>query len=98
MDRNNYRGISLLTIQSKVFTRFLLNLIRDHLILTQHPDQADFMPKKLTKDRILGLRVLIERRIEYLQGFIATYLDSKKAFDSLDRRTLQDLLPQTWDS
>ena len=50
------------------------------------------MPKRSTIDRILGLRVLIERRLEYQRGFIAAYVDFKKAFDSVDRRTLWDLL------
>ena len=91
-DCNNYRGITLLSVPGKVFARLLLNRIRDHLILTQRPEQAGFTPKRSTIDRILGLRVLIERRLEYQRGFIAAYVDFKKAFDSVDRRTLWDLL------
>ena len=91
-DCNNYRGINLLSVPGKVFARLLLNRIRDHLILTQRPEQAGFTPKRSTVDRILGLRVLIERRLEYRWGFIAAYVDFKKAFDSVDRRTLWDLL------
>ena len=76
----------------KVFARLLLNRIRDHLILTQFPGQAGFTPKRSTIDRILELRVLIERRLEYREGFLAAYVDFKKAFNSVDRRTLWDLL------
>ena len=36
--------------------------------------------------------ILIERRLEYRRGFIAAYVDFQKAFDSVDRRTLWDLL------
>ena len=92
MDCNNYLGITLLSVPGKVFACLLLNRIRNHLFLTQRPKQAGFTPKRSTIDRILGLRVLIERRLEYRPGFIAAYVEFKKAFDSMDRRTLWDLL------
>ena len=41
---------------------------------------------------MFGLRVLIERLLEYQQGLLAAYFDFKKAFNWVDRRTLQDLL------
>ena len=50
------------------------------------------MPKISTKDRFLGKGVTIEPRLEYQQGFIAAYVDFKKSFDSVDRRTLWDIL------
>ena len=81
-----------LEFPGKVFAHILLNHIGDHLVITHHPKQAGFMPKRSTIDRILGLHVLIERRLEYRQGFLAAYADFKKAFDSVDRRTLWDLL------
>ena len=66
--------------------------ILDNLFQTQGPEQAGSTTKRSTIDWILGLRVLIERRLEYRRGFIAAYVDFKKAFDSVDRRTLWDLL------
>ena len=92
MNCNNYCGITLLSVPGKVFARLLLNRIRDHLILTKRPEQAGFTAKKPKIDRILGLRVLIERRLEYRRGFIAAYVDFKKALALVDRRTLWDLL------
>ena len=91
-DCNNYRGITLLSVPGKVFARLLLNRIRDHLISTQRPEQAGFTPKRSTIDRILGLRILIQRRLEYRRSFMAAYVDFKKAFDSVDRGTLWELL------
>ena len=84
MDCNNYRGIILLNVPGKVFAHLILNSIHDHLVLTQRPQQAGFTPKRSTIDRILGLHVLIERRLEYRPGFLAAYVDFKKAFDSVD--------------
>ena len=38
------------------------------------------------------MRTLIQRRLEYRQGFVAAYVDLKKAFDSVDRGSLWELL------
>ena len=38
------------------------------------------------------LRVLVERRQEFRQGILAAYVDLNKAFDSVHRKTLWDLL------
>ena len=44
------------------------------------------MLKKSTFDLALGLRVLIERRLEYRRAFLAVYFDFKNPFDSLSFR------------
>ena len=91
-DCNNYRGISLLSVPGKVFSRVILNRIRGHLVQHQRPEQSGFTPKKSTVDRILALRVLIERRREFRKPFLGAYVDFKKAFDSVHRETLWELL------
>ena len=42
----------------------------NHLLAHQRPEQSRFTPKKSTVDRILSLRVLIERRREFHQPFL----------------------------
>ena len=91
-DCGNYRGISLLSVPGKIFARVLLDRIRPHLIQHQRPEQSGFTPKKSTVDRILALRVLIERRREFRKSFIGAYVDFRKAFDSVHRETLWGLL------
>ena len=81
-----------LSVPGKVFERLLLNRIRDHLILAQRPDQAGFTPKRLTIVQIHMLQILIDCHHEYRWDFIAAYFDFKKLFNSVDRRTLWDLL------
>ena len=66
----------------------MLNRICDHFFLTQRPDQAGFAPKGSTIYWILGLRVLIERRLEYRRGFLAADVDFKRAFDTVDRGSI----------
>ncbi|KAG0726185.1 LINE-1 retrotransposable element ORF2 protein [Chionoecetes opilio] len=91
-DCNNYRGITLLSVPGKVLAHLLLTRIRSHLVKHQRPQQSGFTPGKSTTDRILALRVLVERRREFGQGMLAAYVDLKKAFDSVHRESLWDLL------
>ncbi|KAG0718661.1 Transposon TX1 uncharacterized protein [Chionoecetes opilio] len=91
-DCNNYRCITLLSVPGKVFALLLLTRIRSHLLKHQRPQQSGFTPGKSTTDRILALRVLVERRREFRQGMLAAYVDLKKAFDSVHRESLWDLL------
>merc|ERR1712002_185252 len=91
-DCGNYRGISLLSVPGKLFARIILDRIRPHLIKHQRAEQSGFTPKKSTVDRILALRVLVERRREYDKPFYAAFVDFRKAFDSVHRGALWDLL------
>ncbi|KAG0723026.1 LINE-1 retrotransposable element ORF2 protein [Chionoecetes opilio] len=91
-DCNNYRGITLLSVPGKVLAHLLLTRIHSHLLKHQRPQQSGFTPGKSTTDRILALRVLVERRREFRQGMLAAYVDLKKAFDSVHRESLWDLL------
>ena len=91
-DCNNYRGITLLSVPGKVFAHILLVRVRSHLLKGQRPEQSGFTPKKSTIDRILALRVLVERRREFRKGLLAVYVDLKKAFDSVHRESLWELL------
>ena len=91
-DCNNYRGVTLLSVPGKVFARVILERVRHHLLEHQRPEQAGFTPKRSTTDRILGLRVLTERKREFRQGLLAAYVDLRKAFDSVNREALWRLL------
>ena len=75
--------------------RFLpgtLRRIRDHLLRHQRPEQSGFTPGKSTIDRILALRVIVERRREFRRGLLAAYIDLKKAFDTVHRESLWEIL------
>ena len=76
----------------KVLAHVLLTRIRSQLLKYQRPEQSGFTPGKSTIDRILALRVLVERRLEFRQGLLAAYVDFKKAFDSVHRGTLWEIL------
>ncbi|KAG0714238.1 hypothetical protein GWK47_001654 [Chionoecetes opilio] len=67
-DCNNYRGITLLSVPGKVLAHLLLTRIRSHLLKHQRPQQSGFTPGKSTTDRILALRVLVERRLIFAES------------------------------
>ena len=92
LECSNYRAVTLLSVPGKVFARVLLERIRHHLLAYQRPEQSGFTPKRSTIDRILALRVLIERKRDYRQRLVAAYVDLRKAFDSVDRGSLWRVL------
>ena len=91
-DCGNHRGITLLSVPGKVLALILLRRIRDHLLMHQRPEQSGFTPGKSTIDRILALRIIVERRREFGRGLLAAYIDLKKAFDSVHRESLWEIL------
>ena len=91
-DCSNYRGVTLLSVPGKVLAQLLLSRVRGHLLLHQRPEQSGFTPKRSTIDRILALRVLVERRLEFRQSLFTAYVDLKKAFDSVHREALWEIL------
>ena len=60
-DCNNSRGITLFSVPGKVLAHLLLIRICTHLLKLQRPEQSGFPPGKSTTERILVLRVLVER-------------------------------------
>ena len=91
-DCGNHRGITLLSVPGKVLALILLRRIRAHLLMHQRPEQSGFTPGKSTIDRILALRIIVERRREFGRGLLAAYIDLKKAFDSVHRESLWEIL------
>ena len=61
-DCNNYRGVMLLSLTGKVFSRIILDRVCHHLLKHQCPEQLGFTQKRSVTDRILALRVLNERK------------------------------------
>lgn len=88
----NHRGITLLSVPSKVLALILLRRIRDHLLMNQRQEQSGFTPGKSTIDRILALRTIVEHCREFDRGLLAAYFDLKKAFDSVHRESLLEIL------
>ena len=91
---DNYRGITLLSVPGKLFTRILLKRALMAIQGSRRPQQAGFMPNRSTTDHISCIRLLIEKHREFRkdrQLFIA-FIDLKAAFDSVHRASLWKIL------
>ena len=89
---NNYRGITLLSIPGKVFTRILLERIMETVDGQLRDNQAGFRKNRSCTDQIAALRIIVERSIEWNSPLLVNFIDFEKAFDSIDRDTLWKLL------
>ncbi|CAH8674745.1 unnamed protein product [Schistosoma haematobium] len=89
---NNYRGISLLPIASKLLASVILcRLFKTRERLTRE-EQAGFRSGRGCIDHIFTLRQMLEHRHTYQRPTIVVFLDIRAAFDSLDRTVLWDCL------
>ncbi|XP_069983757.1 uncharacterized protein [Penaeus vannamei] len=91
-DCSNHRGITLLSIPSKVLAYILLRRTRNHLMWHQRPEQSGFTPGKSTIDHILALRVTVERHRELGRGLLAAYIDLKKSINMVHWESLWEIL------
>uniref|UniRef100_A0A183SZY4 Reverse transcriptase domain-containing protein n=1 Tax=Schistocephalus solidus TaxID=70667 RepID=A0A183SZY4_SCHSO len=85
---DNHRGISLLKIAKKLFTRILLNRLNGHLEQDMLPEsQCGFRRHCGTTDMIFVAGQLQEKCQEILTHLFTTFVDLKNAFDpvNLDR-------------
>ena len=88
----NYRGISLMSVAAKTYNRILLNRIREPLDLILRKNQAGLRKGRSCLDQIHILRQLIEEATDKQLSIYITFIDFKKAFDSIDRKTMFAIL------
>ena len=92
-DCGNYRGISLLSIAGKIFARILLNRLSTHITPEVVPEtQCGFRGNRSTVDVIFCLRQLQEKCIEQDRPLYMVFVDFSKAFDTVGRTGLWQLL------
>lgn len=85
---DNWRGITLLSIPSKVFCRILLSRIESAVEQSLRQEQAGFRTGRGCTDQIFALKNIIEQCVEWNAPLHINFIDFRKAFDSLHRDTL----------
>ena len=89
---SNYRGIVLSAVAVKITNRMILNRIQSVIDEQLRPNQNGFRPGRSTTAHTLALRRLIEGvRSKNLKAII-TFVDFRKAFDSIHRGKMMKIL------
>ena len=91
---NNYRGISLLNLCSKMYS-FILNKritkwVEENNVVGE--EQAGFRKKHSTIDHIFTLTALVQKQLSRSRKLYCAFIDFKKAFDSISRDKLWNIL------
>ena len=89
---DNWRGITLLSIPSKVLCRILLGRIENAIDRKLRQEQAGFRKRRGCTDQIFALRNIIEQTLEWNCPLYINFIDFKKAFDSVHHDTLWKIL------
>ena len=93
-DTNNYRGISLCNIASKLYSTVinmrLQKWIESHNITGEH--QAGFKAHYSTVDHIFTLLSCIQKQFSHNRKLYVAFVDFEKAFDSISRKLLWTIL------
>ena len=79
----NYRGISLLSIVGKIFTKIIQSRLQKYREQTSREEQAGFRPHRGCYDQIFTIRQLLEERIRCGQRTVVVFIDFRSAFDCI---------------
>ena len=93
---DNYRGIALLSIPSKVMAKAILNRLKPRVELLLRESQCGFRHGRGCADQLFSLRILMEKAREFHQPLYICFIDLKKAYDSINREALWAVLRRTY--
>jgi len=85
---NNYCGITLLSVPSKVFAQVFLSRVHELLHSYRRVQQSGFTPHRPTINRIITLQFILQIRHEHCRPLWIAYIDLKAAFDSINWEVL----------
>ena len=89
---DNYRGISLTQIAAKIYNRCLLNRIRPVIDKVLRANQNGFRKGRSTTSHLLALRRIVEELKNHDKEAVITFIDFRKAFDSINRKRMFEIL------
>lgn len=91
-DCNNWRGITLLSIPSKVLCTIIIRRLGPAIDKILRQEQSGFRRGRGCLDHITVLRNIIEQSTEWQRELYILFVDYEKAFDSLHRESLWRIL------
>lgn len=91
---DNWRGITLLSIPSKILGRIIIERISTALDKQLRKEQAGFRRGRGCAQQIFTLKNIIEQSKEWNSTLYINFIDFQKAFDSVHQDTLWILLKE----
>ena len=88
----NWRGVTLLSVPSKIFCKTICMRLSDAINDIIRTEQARFWPGVGCIDHIFTLRNIIEQSIEWNSRVYINSIAFEKAFDSIHRKSLWKIL------
>lgn len=85
---DNWRGIALLDVIGKVIARLLQERLQELAEEVLPESQCGFRKGRSCADMIFVVRQLVEKSLEHKTKSFFTFIDLKKAYDSVPRRAL----------
>eukprot|EP00798_Chlamydomonas_sp_ICE-L_P023009 gene23008-biopygen31616 len=89
---DNYRGISLLSVCSKVYTNVLINRLKPTIEPTLHEAQCGFRASRGCADQLFTIRHICELSKTGRAPLFAAFVEYRKAFDSVNREAMWTLM------
>lgn len=90
--KKNDRGIALLSVEAKVLNVILLTWLFEAIDEKLGEHQAGCRKDRSSIDQIVALRMIIKQSLEWKTSLMINYIDFEKAFDSLDREPLWNIM------
>ena len=76
----------------KVLTRIILERMKKSIDQKFRDEQAGFRKERSCTDQIATLRGIVEQTMELQTPLYVCFIDFEKAFDSVDRQAIWDIL------
>ena len=87
-DCNNWRGITLLSVPSRIFCKVIIQCITQAVDDLLRNEQSGIRKGRGCTDNIFTLRNILEQCTEWNSDFYVNFIDYEKAFDSIHRDSL----------
>ena len=88
----NYRGISLVSVGSKLLSNMILFRLRHAVDKVLREEQCGFRKGRGCVDHVFTLRLIIEKSLRCQTPLVLSFIDYEQAFDSVDRTALTKVL------